>query len=92
MRDRYLSFLILGALIALCVVVVMAGNRIAGLDRSIADILDPNEGVEVQVLEETITTTGSGRKITIRTERLDNETVDAWVARHNAAIAAVQGL
>lgn len=90
MPARPLPFVILGALLVLCVVVVIAANQIAGLDQSIAHGFGKPLRV-MQTLEEVVKT-ASGRTITVRTTRNLDETAQAFVDRHNEAANAAKEL
>jgi len=90
MQGRLIPSVILWALIALCVVVVFAANQIAGLDHSITNGFGKKLAL-MQTLEEVVTTS-SGRKITVRTVRQDDETAQQFVDRHNEAVQAAQQL
>lgn len=90
MPARPLPFVILGALLVLCVVVVIAANQIAGLDQSIAQGFGKPLRV-MQTLEEVVKT-ASGRTITVRTTRNLDETAQAFVDRHNEAANAAKEL
>lgn len=93
MRERHLSFLMLGGLIVLSVVATFAAHTLAGLDGSIAQMATRRlqQEDEMQTLEE-IVQTQSGRTVTVRTTRQEGETPDAFVARHDAAVQAVKQL
>jgi len=90
MQGRLIPSVILGALIALCVVVVFAANQIAGLDHSITNGFGKKMAL-MQTLEEVVTT-ASGRKITVRTVRQEDEIAQQFVDRHNEAVQAAQQL
>lgn len=90
MRD-YLPPLTLGALACLTVVGVFAANQLSRLDRGITDIVQGMANAPgitaMQTLTETVTV--EGRTIKVTTTRLDNESLEAWIGRHNAAIEAL---
>ncbi len=88
MQGRTIAPLILGALLVLCVIVVFAASQVAGLDRSIATGMGKRLRV-MQTLEELVTTQ-SGRTITVRTTRRDDETAAQFVERHDEAVQAAK--
>ena len=88
MPIRTLPFVTLGALLTLCVVVVFTANQVAALDASLAQSFG-SRGSQMQEYVEEVTTQ-SGRTITVRTVRLDGETVQAWADRHDEAVREAQ--
>lgn len=90
MRHESLSLLTLGGLAVLTVVVAMASHTLSQLDGKLArDFTFPDGKEPMQTLTETVARS-DGRKITVTTTRGSDEALDAFIARHNATVAAVQ--
>jgi len=88
MRD-FVSPLTLGVLAVLTIVGVFASNQLTRLDRGIADVVSGMHERQLTMQTFTEEVTVGTRKITVSTTRQDGETLDAWIARHNAAVAAL---
>lgn len=89
MRQSTLSYVTLGGLAVLTAVVLFAGHTLSALDGKLACELSQTRKEPVQTLTETVTRS-DGRKIIVTTTQGSDETLDAFVARHHAAVAAVQ--
>lgn len=90
MRHESLSLLTLGGLAVLTVVVAMASHTLSQLDGKLArDFTFPDGKEPMQTLTETVARS-DGRKITVTTTRGSDEALDAFIARHDATVAAVQ--
>lgn len=87
MRQSTLSYVTLGGLAVLTAVVLLAAHNLSALDGKLARELSQTR--PVQTLTETVTRS-DGRKIIVTTTQGSDETLDAFVARHHAAVLAVQ--
>ena len=90
MKDRT-SLLTIGCLGCLAVVGIFAANQLTNLEANLAalirEALHPSQNI-MQTLTETVTI--GTRKITVTTTKLVDESDAQWIARHNAAINALQ--
>ena len=90
MQQQTSALVTLGGLVCVSVVLAMTSEHVVELDSRIALLITKEQQEqEVQTLTEKVQV--GERVITVTTTRGDNETVEAFVARHNAAVAAVQG-
>lgn len=90
-ESRVTSILTLGGLLVLSVVVVAAGSQIAALDGRITEALnaEPKELQMQQTITEVVTR-ANGTQVTVTTTRGADESVDAFIARHDAVTAALK--
>ena len=89
MRQSTLSYVTLGGLAVLTAVVLLAAHNLSALDGKLAHDFSQTRKEPVQTLTETVTRS-DGRKIIVTTTQGSDETLDAFVARHRAAVLAVQ--
>jgi len=89
MRQSTLSYVTLGGLAVLTAVVLFAAHNLSALDGKLARELSQTRKEPVQTLTETVTRS-DGRKIIVTTTQGSDETLDAFIARHHAAVLAVQ--
>lgn len=68
----------------------MTGSRVLDLDGRIASLVRTEaQSIDMQTLTEVVVV--GTRKITVTTTQGSDETIDAFIARHHAAVAALQG-
>lgn len=95
MQGRNLSYLMLGAMGAVVIIVVIAITQIAGLDRSIADMARYSrpypEEIDMDPLVTTVTHEPTGLQITVTTNKLDGETDADQLKRHLARCELAKG-
>ena len=77
------SWLLLGGMLCLLVVVCFAADKVMKLDASIATLFTQER--QMQTITQEVTRP-SGAKVTVSTVRLDNETLAAWIKRHDDAV------
>lgn len=89
MRENTTALLTLGGLLTLTIVVMSAGATLSGLDAKFAAILHPTARSTMQSISQKVVNQ-SGQTATITTEKSSDETVEEWLARHSAAVAAFE--
>jgi len=89
MDDHSIPLVTLGALLALAVAVAIASAQVVGLDQDIARLITEPRRYDMQTLTEVVATQ-SGREITVTALRGSDETVDAFVNRHDEAVTAAR--
>lgn len=89
MQDR-LQWAVLGGLLTVSVIGALTLREIAVLGAGFHAIPTPEPAM--QTLTEVVTVISDPtRKITVTSTRLDGESSDAFVARHNALVTAAKG-
>lgn len=90
MRDSS-TLLTLGGLVTLTVAGIFVGSKVIELDRNVAAALAAalHPPAAMQTLFENVTRP-SGRVTTVTTTRGADETLDEFIARHDAAVAKMQ--
>ena len=90
MRRESVSLVVLGGLLSLIVTATFAFGKLLSIDGRVAAAMTQHREHAMQTITETITT-AEGRTLVIKTTRNDGESLAAWKARHNAAVAEMQG-
>lgn len=88
MDSKWITSLTLGALAAIAVMVSVASVQVATLGGKMDGVL-PRVST-MQTLTEDVTRP-DGRKVKVTTTRMDGESIADWIARHDAAVAALLG-
>lgn len=93
MARESINLVVFGALTVLSVTAVFALGELVSLDTRLSTFFESQTGEtrKVQTLTETVTLPTSGRKVVVTTTQGADETIDAFIARHNATVAALQG-
>ena len=90
MRAETTSFLTLGGLLAVVVMVSLASGKLSELAGAVSGAAGrPNPKIIMQTITQEVTRR-DGSKVTISTTRGEGEAVDAWLARHDEAVAAAR--
>ena len=91
MRAETTSFLTLGGLLAVVVMVSLASGKLSELAGAVSGAAGrPNPKIIMQTITQEVTR-HDGSKVTISTIRGGSaEAVDAWLARHDEAVAAAR--
>lgn len=90
MRQETASWITIGGLSVLTVVVVSVGSQVMGLDATITALARSHIKHQImQTLEEDVTRP-DGRVVHVTTTRGENEDLDAFIARHDATVAALK--
>lgn len=80
----------LGGLLCIVVVLCYAADKLSGLDARMAMILHGNQPRnDMQTLTQVVTR-ANGTTVTLTTTRKENESLADWIARHDAAVAALE--
>lgn len=91
MEPKTTSLITLGGLVVLSVVVVATATEVIGLDQNISALvrqqLNPAKE-QMQTLTESVTRPG-GRVVVVTTTRGSEESVDDFIARHDAVVASL---
>jgi len=82
-----------GGLIVVAIAMAVVLSQVAHLSGHVQHLgeLYQQRRERMQTLTENVTTT-SGRVITVTTTRGENETIDAFIGRHNEAVTAARAL
>lgn len=80
----------LGGLLCIVVVLCYAADKLSGLNARMAMILSGNQPrTDMQTLTQVVTR-ANGTTVTVTTTRKENESLADWIARHDAAVAALE--
>lgn len=80
----------MGGLSALAAVVAVGAAKLSALADTIEQSLRSKELIPMQTLTQEVTRE-NGSKVTVSTVRGTDESLADWIARHDAAVAALQG-
>ena len=89
MRQELTSWMTLGGLLAVVVMVTITGQQVAAIGGDLAAIGSRQKVHKMQRLETDVSLPGGGVTKVI-TERGEGEALDAFVQRHNEAVNAVR--
>lgn len=89
--QRWTAGLTLGGLVVLTAVMVAASDHLVSLDSGIHRLIQfKTQGPIMQEYVEIVSPLSNpDRKVTVRTVRLPDETLDAWRQRHEDAVEAI---
>lgn len=82
------SLVTLGALVVLSILAAVGLGRLYAIDRAVADAIVPKKPAMEQLSE--VVTKSDGRKVTVTATRLPDESLEDFIARYEALVAAVQ--
>lgn len=89
-KHDAVAFLMLGGLLCIVVVLCYAADKLSGLDARIAMILNDNQPkIAMQTITQVVTR-ANGTTVTLTTTRKEGEALADWIARHDAAVAALE--
>lgn len=91
-RAGTTSFVTLGGLMAVIVMVTLASGRLSELSGAVSGLAgQPSKRIQMQTITQEVTRRDDS-KVTISTVRAEGEAVDAWLARHDEAVAVARGV
>lgn len=83
------SWVMLGATACLVVVSLFIVHKLTSLDSKLAAVLMQTDRSTMQTITQTVTR-ANGTTVTVTTQRKEGESIADWIARHDAAVAALE--